>query len=98
MQAPNRILCTFLGMSTGWVAGASVGLLAVAIARGVVFHPNAWDTIIIRHDGFTLDLPLIAFALGGTLRGAYVGYNLGERQDWKEAVEDLKHERLAVEP
>ena len=98
MQAPNRILCTFLGMSTGWVAGASVGLLAVAMARGVVFHPNAWDTIIIRHDGFTFDLPLIAFALGGTLRGAYVGYSLGERQDWKEAVEDLKRERLALEP
>jgi len=96
MQAPNRILCTFLGMSTGWVVGASVGLLAVAIARGVVFQPNAWDTIIIRHDGFTFDLPLIAFALGGTLRGAYVGYGLGERQDWKEAVEDVKRERLAV--
>lgn len=98
MQASNRVLCTFLGTSTGWVVGASAGLLAVAIARGVVFHPNAWDTIIVRHDGFTFDLPLIAFALGGTLRGAYVGYNLGERQDWKEAVEDLKQERLVVEP
>jgi|WetSurMetagenome_2_1015567.scaffolds.fasta_scaffold232939_2 hypothetical protein len=98
MQAPNRILCTFLGISTGWVVGASAGLLAVAIARGVVFHPNTWDTIIIRHDGFTFDLPLIAFALGGTLRGAYVGYSLGERQDWREAVEDLKRERLAVRP
>jgi hypothetical protein len=98
MQASNRVLCTFLGISTGWVVGASAGLLAVAIARGVVFHPNAWDTIIVRHDGFTFDLPLIAFALGGTLRGAYIGYNLGERQDWKETVEDLKQERLVVEP
>jgi hypothetical protein len=98
MQASNRVLCTFLGTSTGWVVGASASLLAVAIARGVVFHPNAWDTIIVRHDGFTFDLPLIAFALGGTLRGAYVGYNLGERQDWKEAVEDLKQERLVVKP
>lgn len=98
MPASNRVLCTFLGTATGWVVGASVGLLAVAIARGVVFQPNAWDTIIIRHDGFTFDLPLIAFALGGTLRGAYVGYNLGERQDWRQAVEDMKQERLATEP
>jgi hypothetical protein len=98
MQAPNRILCTFLGMSTGWVVGAGAGLLAVAIARGVVFHPNTWDTIIVRHDGFTFDIPLIAFALAGTMRGAYVGYGLGERQDWKEAVEDVKRQRLAIEP
>jgi hypothetical protein len=63
-----------------------------------VLRPSAWDTIIIRHDGFTFDLPLIAFALGGTLRGAYVGYNHGERQDWSEAVEVLKRERLVLEP
>jgi hypothetical protein len=98
MPASNRILNTFLGTSAGWVAGASVGLLAVAIARGVVLRPSAWDTIIIKHDGFTFDLPLIAFALGGTLRGAYVGYNYGERQDWSEAVEALKRERLALGP
>jgi hypothetical protein len=98
MQASNRVLCTFLGTSTGWVAGASIGLLAMAIARDVVFRPNAWDTIIVRHDGFTFDLPLITFSIGGALRGAYVGYNLGERQDWKEAVEDLKQERLLIRP
>jgi hypothetical protein len=98
MLAGNRYLSTFLGVSAGWVAGATVGLLAVALARGVVLRPSAWDTIIIKHDGFTFDLPLIAFALGGTLRGAYVGYNLGERQDWREAVEVLKRERLVLEP
>jgi hypothetical protein len=98
MPASNRILNSFLGMSAGWVAGASVGLLATAIARGVVLRPSAWDTIIIRHDGFTFDLPLIAFALGGTLRGAIVGYNLGERQDWRDAVEVLKRERLVLAP
>lgn len=98
MQASNRVLCTFLGTSTGWVAGASIGLLAMAIARNAVFRPNAWDTIIVRHDGFTFDLPLIAFSIGGALRGAYIGYNLGERQDWKETFEDLKQERLAIRP
>ncbi|HTW91471.1 MAG TPA: hypothetical protein VMH22_07145 [bacterium] len=98
MPASNRTLCTFLGVSSGWVVGTSVGLLATAIVRSIVFHPNAWDTIIIRHDGFTLDLPLIAFSLGGTLRGAYIGYRYGEQQDWKEAVEDIKRERLGFNP
>ncbi|MBM3331993.1 hypothetical protein FJY68_09120 [candidate division WOR-3 bacterium] len=98
MQADNRNLSTILGAATGWVAGASVGLLAVAIARGVVLRPNAWDTIIIRHDGFSFDLPLIVFSLAGLLRGAYVGYNLGERQDWSAAVDALKRERLVLEP
>lgn len=98
MQASNRIGWTALGASSGWVVGTVAGLLLTGIARNLIFQPTEWDTIIVRNDGFTLDLPLIAFALGGILQGAQSGYRKGKQADWREAVEAVKRERLRVRP
>ena len=98
MVASNRIGWTILGTLSGWIVGTGAGLIATSITRGIMFKPNKWDTIIVRNDGFSLDIPLIALSLGGAVRGAWLGYRRGNQADWRNAVALLKQERLKVYP
>jgi hypothetical protein len=94
----NRVGWTFLGATSGFVVGTGLGLVLTSIARGIIFRPTHWDSIIVRNDGFALDLPLIALSLDGILKGAHLGYRRGMQLDWKEAVEATKREHLRIRP
>ena len=94
----NRVGWTFLGTTSGFVVGTGLGLVLTSIARGIIFKPTRWDSIIVRNDGFALDLPLIALSLDGILKGAHLGYRRGMQLDWKQAVEDTKREHLNLRP
>jgi len=83
MPAGNRALLTFLGASGGWVAGVGVGLLVTSVVRSIVFKPTPNDSIIVRHGGFALDLPLIAISLGSAFECGYLGFRRGRVLDWE---------------
>jgi hypothetical protein len=98
LSPPNRIGWTLLGATSGFAVGASVGLIMASVVRGIAFKPTAWDTIVIKNDGFSLDVPLIALSVAGLLRGAHLGYSHGLRLDWQHALADAKRERLRLRP
>jgi hypothetical protein len=98
LSSPNRIGWTFLGATSGFVVGTGVGLVLTSIARGLIFKPTQWDSIVVRNDGFALDVPLIALSVAGLLKGAHLGYRRGMQSDWKDAVEDTKRAHLTLRP
>jgi hypothetical protein len=80
------------------VVGTGVGLILTGIVRSVAFRPTAWDSIVIKNDGFSLDVPLIALSVAGLLKGAHLGYSHGLQLDWKDALAAAKRERLRLRP
>jgi len=98
LSPANRFGWSLLGATSGFVVGTSVGLLLTSIVRGIVFKPSAWDTIVVKNDGFSLDVPLIALSVAGLLKGTHLGYSHGLRLDWKNALDDAKAERLRLRP
>lgn len=92
----NRVGWTFLGSMSGFVIGTGAGLILTSIARGIIFRPTQWDSIIVKDDGFSLDVPLIALSVAGLVKGAHLGYRHGMQLDWKDALEDTKRERLRL--
>jgi hypothetical protein len=85
---------TLLGAASGFVVGTGVGLVLTGVARGLIFKPTAWDSIVVKNDGFSLDVPLIALAVAGLLKGAHIGYSRGLQLDWQVAFEATRRERL----
>jgi hypothetical protein len=96
-MSPNqRTGRTFLGAASGFVVGTGVGLVLTGIAHGLIFKPTVWDSIIVKNDGLSLDVPLIALSVAGLLRGAHLGYSRGLQLDWKGALGDTRRERLRL--
>jgi hypothetical protein len=96
-MSPNqRTGWTFLGAASGFVVGTGVGLVLTSVARGLIFKPTVWDSIVVKNDGFSLDVPLFALSVAGLLKGAHLGYSRGLQLDWKDALEDNRRERLRL--
>jgi hypothetical protein len=85
---------TLLRTAPGFVVGAGVGLVLTGVARCLIFKPAAWDSVVVKNDGFSLDIPPIALSVAGLLRVAHVGYSRGLQFDRKDAFEDTRRERL----
>ncbi len=96
LRTSDRVVWTSVGATAGWTLGTCAGLVLTALARSIIFRPTQWDSIIVRGDGFSLDLPLIALGISGALQGGRWGYAKGARADWRRTLDLVRRERLRL--